>query len=131
MEEFCKFRFDALAPISPIRLSPRDPNIGLLYDRIGYVHRLQSRIDQAIPWLEKARSTNPAAAIAAEHGTEVRAMAKKVIRGVGAGRWYSRRRILQRAEQPVQFRRFKALLVALFGGAGGLMEFVDESERVG
>jgi hypothetical protein len=38
-------------------------------------------------------------------------MAKKVIRGVGAGRWYSRRRIRQRAEQPVQFRRFKALLV--------------------
>jgi hypothetical protein len=58
-------------------------------------------------------------------------MAKKVIRGVGAGRWYSPRRIRRRAEQPVQFRRFKALLVALFGGAGGLMEFVDESERVG
>jgi TolB-like protein/Flp pilus assembly protein TadD len=43
-----------------IRLSPRDPNIGIMYDRIGYVHLLQSRIDQAILCCEKARSTNPA-----------------------------------------------------------------------
>jgi len=43
-----------------IRLSPRDPNIGIMYDRIGYVHLLQSRIDQAIVWSEKARSANPA-----------------------------------------------------------------------
>ena len=43
-----------------IRLSPRDPNIGIMYDRIGYVHLLQSRIDQAILWSEKARSANPA-----------------------------------------------------------------------
>jgi adenylate cyclase len=43
-----------------IRLSPRDPNIGIMYDRIGYVHLLQSRIDQAILWSEKACSANPA-----------------------------------------------------------------------
>jgi tetratricopeptide (TPR) repeat protein len=43
-----------------IRLSPLDPNIGIMYDRIGYVHLLQSRIDQAILWSEKARSANPA-----------------------------------------------------------------------
>ena len=43
-----------------IRLSPRDPNIGIMYDRIGYVHLLQSRIGQAILWSEKARSANPA-----------------------------------------------------------------------
>jgi adenylate cyclase len=43
-----------------IRLSPRDPNIGIMYDRIGYVHLLQSRIDQAILWSEKARGANPA-----------------------------------------------------------------------
>jgi adenylate cyclase len=43
-----------------IRLSPRDPNIGIMYDRIGYVHLLQSRIHQAIPWSEKARGANPA-----------------------------------------------------------------------
>lgn len=43
-----------------IRLSPRDLNIGVVYDRIGYVHLLQSRIDEAILWCEKARSANPA-----------------------------------------------------------------------
>jgi adenylate cyclase len=43
-----------------IRLSPRDPNIGIMYDRIGHVHLLQSRIDQAILWSEKACSANPA-----------------------------------------------------------------------
>jgi adenylate cyclase len=42
-----------------IRLSPRDPNIGNRYYRIGLVHLLQSRTDAAIPWLEKARSANP------------------------------------------------------------------------
>jgi tetratricopeptide (TPR) repeat protein len=42
-----------------IRLSPRDPSIGILYARIGFVHLLQSRTDEAIVWLEKARSTNP------------------------------------------------------------------------
>jgi tetratricopeptide (TPR) repeat protein len=42
-----------------IRLSPRDPNIGIMYDRIGNVHLLQSRTDEAILWCEKARSTNP------------------------------------------------------------------------
>jgi TolB-like protein/Flp pilus assembly protein TadD len=42
-----------------IRLSPRDPNIGIMYDRIGYVHLLQSRTDEAILWCEKARSANP------------------------------------------------------------------------
>ena len=43
-----------------IRLSPRDPLIGVWYWRIGAVHLLQSRTDEAIPWLEKARNANPA-----------------------------------------------------------------------
>ncbi len=43
-----------------IRLSPRDPNIGAWCNRIGLVHLLQSRIDEAILWLVKARSANPA-----------------------------------------------------------------------
>jgi hypothetical protein len=30
-----------------------------MYFRIGEVHLLQSRADEAIPWLEKARSANP------------------------------------------------------------------------
>jgi tetratricopeptide (TPR) repeat protein len=42
-----------------IRLSPRDPSIGFWYWRIGWVHLLQSRTDEAIVWLEKARSANP------------------------------------------------------------------------
>ena len=43
-----------------IRLSPRDPVIGVFYNRIGLVHLLQSRTDDAIIWLEKARSAMPA-----------------------------------------------------------------------
>jgi TolB-like protein/class 3 adenylate cyclase/Tfp pilus assembly protein PilF len=43
-----------------IRLSPRDPNIGAMYAQIGRVHLLQSRIEQAVLWLEKARSANTA-----------------------------------------------------------------------
>lgn len=41
-----------------IRLSRRDTNIGLMYFRIGEVHLLQSRVGEAITWLEKARSAN-------------------------------------------------------------------------
>jgi adenylate cyclase len=43
-----------------IRLSPRDPEIGIWYYRIGQAHLLQSATDEAILWLEKARSANPA-----------------------------------------------------------------------
>jgi len=42
-----------------IRLSPRDPGIDNCYYRIGRVHLLESRTDEAIVWLEKARSGNP------------------------------------------------------------------------
>ena len=42
-----------------IRLSPRDPGIGFLYGTIGFVHLLQSRNDEAIVWLEKARRALP------------------------------------------------------------------------
>ena len=42
-----------------IRLSPRDPQIGNWYHWIGRVHLLQSRLDEAIVWFEKARSANP------------------------------------------------------------------------
>jgi adenylate cyclase len=43
-----------------IRLSPRDPEIGTLYFRIGEAHLLQSRTDEAVIWLEKARNATPA-----------------------------------------------------------------------
>jgi TolB-like protein/class 3 adenylate cyclase/Tfp pilus assembly protein PilF len=46
-----------------IRLSPRDPAIGWSYLLIGTVHLLQSRTDEAIVWLEKARNAVPAAAL--------------------------------------------------------------------
>jgi TolB-like protein len=43
-----------------IRLSPRDPWIWNWYFRIGEAHLLQSRLDEAIAWLEKARIAAPA-----------------------------------------------------------------------
>jgi adenylate cyclase len=43
-----------------IRLSPRDPELGVWYENIGLVHLLQSRTDEAIIWLEKARNHTPA-----------------------------------------------------------------------
>ena len=42
-----------------IRLSPRDPLLPNWYWRIGMVHLLQSRFDEATLWLERARSANP------------------------------------------------------------------------
>jgi TolB-like protein/cytochrome c-type biogenesis protein CcmH/NrfG len=42
-----------------IRLNPRDPQIALMYFRIGVVHLLQSRTDEATLWLEKAHRANP------------------------------------------------------------------------
>jgi TolB-like protein/DNA-binding winged helix-turn-helix (wHTH) protein len=42
-----------------IRISPRDSRINIWYTQIGLVHLLQSRTDQAIVWLEKARRGNP------------------------------------------------------------------------
>jgi len=42
-----------------MRLSPRDPLIGYWYHRIGMMYLLQSRLGEAIPWLEKGRSAIP------------------------------------------------------------------------
>jgi TolB-like protein/predicted Zn-dependent protease len=42
-----------------IRLNPRDPQIWLYYFWIGQAHLLQSRLDKAIGWLEKAHTANP------------------------------------------------------------------------
>jgi adenylate cyclase len=50
-----------------IRLSPREPRIGWWYYAIGTVHLLQSRTDEAIVWLEKARSAIPAAPVFRSH----------------------------------------------------------------
>jgi TolB-like protein len=65
---WCRFMNGSIEALIPaqqqaIRLSPRDPQIGLFYSRIGRAHLLQSRIDEAIVWCEKARNATPAAAI--------------------------------------------------------------------
>jgi adenylate cyclase len=60
----CKLLTGSIEEVIPleeqaIRLSPRDSQNAFRYLRIGLVHLLQSRTDEAIPWLEKARSVNP------------------------------------------------------------------------
>jgi TolB-like protein/Flp pilus assembly protein TadD len=60
----CKFLTGEIEEAIPaqeqaIRLSPRDPRLPNWYWRIGMVHLLQLRTDEAILWLEKARSVNP------------------------------------------------------------------------
>jgi TolB-like protein/class 3 adenylate cyclase/Flp pilus assembly protein TadD len=63
---WCKLYTGSLNEVIPlveqaIRLSPRDPGIGNWYLAIGTVHLLQSRAEEAIVWLEKARRAMPAA----------------------------------------------------------------------
>jgi TolB-like protein/class 3 adenylate cyclase/tetratricopeptide (TPR) repeat protein len=42
-----------------MRLSPRDPYIGIWYFRLGLGHLVQSHTEEAVAWLEKARSAIP------------------------------------------------------------------------
>jgi TolB-like protein len=61
----CKFYTGSIEDAVPlaeqaIRLSPRDPHIHFFYYVIGRTRLLQSRIDEAIGWFEKARNANPA-----------------------------------------------------------------------
>jgi len=74
----CKFQTGAIEEAIPlieraIRLSPRDSQLGVWYEQIGDIHLLQSRTDEAVMWLEKARNHTPAhsmirAALAAAYG---------------------------------------------------------------
>jgi TolB-like protein/Flp pilus assembly protein TadD len=64
----CKLYAGSIEEVIPlveqaIRLSPRDPGIGNWCSLIGTVHLLQSRTDEAIVWLEKARNAVPALAV--------------------------------------------------------------------
>jgi adenylate cyclase len=59
----CKFLAGSIEEAIPaqeraIRLSPRDPRIANWYWRVGMVHLLQSRIGEAIRWLEKSTNLN-------------------------------------------------------------------------
>ena len=59
----CKLLTGSIGEVIPlveqaIRLSPRDPEIGLFYYRFGQVHLLQSRTEEA--WLHRARNQAPA-----------------------------------------------------------------------
>jgi adenylate cyclase len=61
----CKFFTGSIEEAIPleeqaIRLSPRDPVIGIFYRQIGLVHLAQSRTKEAVVWLEKARDAAPA-----------------------------------------------------------------------
>jgi adenylate cyclase len=60
----CKLLTGSIGEVIPleeraIRLSPRAHEIGWWYFVIGTVHLLQSRTDEAIVWLEKARTAIP------------------------------------------------------------------------
>jgi TolB-like protein/class 3 adenylate cyclase/Flp pilus assembly protein TadD len=62
---WCKFLVGAISEAIPaleyaLRLSPLDNRAGNWCGRIGVVHLLQSRIDDAILWLEKAGTISPA-----------------------------------------------------------------------
>jgi adenylate cyclase len=61
----CRFFTGSIEEVIPleeqaIRLSPRDAGIGGWYRQIGLVHLVQSRTDEAVVWLEKARNAAPA-----------------------------------------------------------------------
>ena len=76
----CKFFTGALDEVIPaheqaIRLSPRDPFIPNWYWRIGRVHLLQSRVDEAVFWIERARNAN--SRLAGPHGWLASAYALK------------------------------------------------------
>jgi adenylate cyclase len=60
----CKLYTGLIAETIPlvdraIRLSPRDPELGVWYKQIGHVHLLQSHTYEAVIWLQKARNHTP------------------------------------------------------------------------
>ena len=105
-----------------IRLSPRDPGIVFWYNRIGEAYLLQSRTDEAISWLEKARSANAAipfahawlaSAYASKGDTERAATELAEARSLGGEGSYSsitRMRASTRYESPI----IRALAEATF-----------------
>jgi len=115
---------DEVIPLAEqlIRLSPRDPTLANWYVRIGWVHLLQSRLEEAIFWLEKSRSANPRfmlpyaylAAAYALKGETVRAAALLAEAGklAGDGRYSSLARL--RASQYFGVPKIRALFEATY-----------------
>jgi len=69
---WCKLYAGSIEGVIPlaeqaIRLSPRDPVVGSFYYLIGTVYLLQSHIEEAIVWFEKAWSAMPTAAFPRSH----------------------------------------------------------------
>jgi TolB-like protein/predicted Zn-dependent protease len=105
-----------------IRLSPRDPQIGNWYFRIGEAHLLQSRIDDAILWLEKSQRALPAwpwarAYLASAYGLKgdgeraaVELAAARKLGGEGSWRSIAERR----ADTPYENPAIRALAEATF-----------------
>jgi adenylate cyclase len=61
---FCKFWTGSIEEAlhlyeRAIRLSPRDPGIGIWYFRVGLARLVQSRTEEAVSWLEMARDAVP------------------------------------------------------------------------
>jgi len=82
---WCKLYAGSIEEVTPfveqaIRVSPRDPGIGHCYDLIGTVHPLQSHIDEAVVWLEKARSAMPGVPIFRSHLAAAYALSGKTER---------------------------------------------------
>src|SRR5580704_13494724 len=62
---YCKFFIGSIEEAisleeQAIRRRPRDPFIGVRYRQIGLVRLVQSRTNEAVVWLEKARNANRA-----------------------------------------------------------------------
>jgi len=107
----CKFFTGALEEVIPaqeqaIRLSPRDPTLPNWYWRIGRVHLLQSRLAEAILWIERARSANPR--LAGPHGWLAAAYALNGEMDRAAGELAKARR-LSRDNRFASIARFKSL----------------------
>ena len=113
-----------------IRISPRDPGIANWYWRIGEAQLLESHIDEAIVWLERARRANPAlryvhgylaAAYALKGETEHAAAELAEARRSGGGAVYSSiARLKDKVpyEHPRIREQFKSVVVAGWRKAG-------------
>ena len=77
---WCKLLIGSIEEAIPllqqaIRLSPRDPYVSVWYYRIGFVHLLQSRTDEALIWFERSAGTH--AGLATVHACLASAYALK------------------------------------------------------